>query len=177
MESLTGKSPDIAEGFVAIGQVVGAWGVHGDVKVAVHTDFPERFTTIQRVYLGPDARAWRVLKGRLHKGQALLRLEGIDQPEAVEPLRNLWVQIPLAEVMPLAEDEHYVFEMVGLRVRTTDGRDLGQVVEVLLTEANAVLVVHGEGDEVLIPYLANVVVAEDLAAGQLTVAPVPGLLD
>lgn len=177
LESLAGRSPDIAEGYVAIGQVVGPWGVRGEVKVNLHTDFPERFKTTAVVYLGPEARPVRVLGSRLHKGQVLLRLEGYTTREAAEALRNLWVQVPRDQVMPLAEGEHYVFDMIGLQVHTTDGRLLGAVTEVLFTDANEVLVVQGEAGEVLIPYLSAVVAAEDMAAREIVIHPLPGLLD
>lgn len=177
MESLSGRSPDVAPGYIAIGQIVGAWGVHGDVKVNLHTDFPERFRTTEIVYLGVQARPVRVLKSRLHKGQALLRLEGYKTPEAVEALRDLWVQVPETAVVPLPEGEHYVFEMIGLAVHTTDGRYLGQIVEVLLTGANEVLVVQSDAGEVLIPYLNSIVVEEDVRGGQIVIEAVPGLLD
>lgn len=177
MESLTGRSPDIAAGYIAIGQIVGPWGVHGDVKVNLHTDFPERFQTTQVVYVGPQAQPLQVLNSRQHKGQVLLRLEGYNTPEATEELRNLWVQVPEAELTSLPEGEHYIFEMIGLAVRTTDGRNLGQIMEVLLGEANEVLVVRGDLGEVLIPYINNVVVQENLDAGEIVIEPVPGLLD
>ncbi len=177
MESLSGRSPDIAPGYIAIGQIVGAWGVHGDVKVNLHTDFPERFQTTEIIYLGVQAQPVRVLKSRLHKGQALLRLEGYETPEAVEALRNLWVQVPETDVVPLPEGEHYVFEMIGLAVHTTDGRYLGEIVEVLLTGANEVLVVQGNAGEVLIPYLSSIVVEEDVRGGHIVIEAVPGLLD
>lgn len=176
-ESLAGRSPEVAEGYIAIGQVAGPWGVRGEVKVNLHTDFPERFKTTTVVYLGPQAQPVRVLGSRLHGGQVLLRLEGYTTREAAEALRNLWVQVPRDQVVPLPEGEHYVFEMIGLRVRTADGRQLGVITEVLLTAANDVLVVEGDLGEVLIPYLSSVVVAEDMAAGEIVVQPPPGLLD
>lgn len=177
MQSLTGRSPDIAAGYIAIGQIAGPWGVHGDVKVNLHTDFPERFQTTKVVYVGPQAQPLQVLSSRLHKGQVLLRLEGYDTPEATEELRNLWVQVPEAELVNLPEGEHYVFEMIGLAVRTTDGRNLGQITEILLSAANEILVVQGDLGEVLIPYISSVVVHEDLSAREIVIKPMPGLLE
>jgi 16S rRNA processing protein RimM len=177
MESLTGRSPDIAAGYIAIGQIVGPWGVHGDVKVNIHTDFPERFQSMEVVYVGPQAQPLRVLSSRQHKGQVLLRLQGYTTPEATEQLRNLWVQVPETELISLPEGEHYVFEMIGLTVRTGDGRHLGQITEVLLGEANEVLVVQGDLGEVLIPYISSVVIQEDFSTGEIVIEPVPGLLE
>lgn len=177
MERLTGYSPDIAKGYIAIGRINGPWGLRGEVKVTLHTDFPERFQDLSIVYLGPEARPVRLLSSRLYKGQILLRLEGYADRTAAEELRGQWVQIPREEVVPLPEGEHYAFELIGLRVLTTDGRDLGEIVEILFTGANEVFVVRSSTGEVLIPYVRDVVVREDLEAGTLWVEPIPGLLE
>ena len=177
MESLTGTSPELAEGYVAIGQIAAPWGIRGQVKVILHTDFPERFETMEVAYLGPDAHPVRVVASRPYKGHWLVAFEGYDDRTSAEALRGLWVQIRRKEVMPLEEGERYVFQLVGLRVRTTDGRDLGDIGEVLFTGANEVFVVRGDLGEVLIPYIADVVVAEDMEAGEILVEPIPGLLE
>lgn len=177
MQSLTGRSPDIADGYFAIGQILRPWGVRGDVKVALHTDFPQRFQDLTLVYLGPEARPAQVLSSRMHQGQALLRLEGYDTPEAAEALRGLWIQLPQDQLMPLPADEHYVFEMIGVHVVTTDGRDLGEIAEVLITSANDVLVIRNAAGDILIPYIDDVVAEEDLPARRITIRPLPGLLD
>lgn len=177
MESLSGRSPDVADGYIAIGQIVAAWGVRGEVKVVLHTDFPQRFQHLETVYLGPRATPVALRSSRPLHGQILLRLAGCETRAEAEQLRGQWVQVPVAQAMPLAAGERYVFELVGLQVVTTDGRNLGEVVEVLLTAANEVLVVRGDSGEVLVPYINDVVVGEDLAGGRLLIAPVPGLLD
>ena len=68
-----------------------------------------------------------------------------------------------------------LFRSEGLRVRTTEGEDLGRVTEVLQTGANDVWVVRGRGGEVLIPALKDVIVGVDLDAGAVTVALPEGL--
>jgi len=82
------------------------------------------------------------------------------------------------DVTPLQEGEQYVFNLIGVRVRTTDGRDLGAITEVLATGANEVFVVQAEdGSEVLIPYISDVIASEHIELGEIVVHPVPGLLD
>lgn len=177
MESLSGKSPEIAEGYVAIGQISAAWGVRGELKVTPHTDFPERFAQPGMVYLGPNAQPVRLLSSRPHQDSILIRLEGYPDRTSAEKLAGLWVQIPANEVKPLDEGEHYAFQLMGVRVRTTDGRELGQITEVLFTGANEVFVVQGEAGEVLVPYIGDVIAEDNVAAGEIVVYPIPGLLD
>ncbi len=177
MESFTGRSPDIADGYIAVGHIGSVFGVKGEVRVTLATDFPERFRGLETVYLGPEARPARLLSSRPHQDAMLVRLEGYPDRTAAESLIGLWVQVPQAEVLPLGDGEYYVFQLIGLRVRTTDGRDLGVIDEILNTPANEVFVVQGEAGEVLIPYINDVIAEERLDAGEIIVHPVPGLLD
>lgn len=177
MQSFTGRSPDIADGYIAIGHIGSLFGVKGEVRVTLATDFPERFRGLETVYLGPEARPARLLSSRPHQDAMLVRLEGYDDRTAAEALIGLWVQVPQADVLPLGEGEHYVFQLIGLRVRTTDGRDLGVIDEILSTPANEVFVVRGEAGEVLVPYINDAIAEERLDAGEIIVHPLPGLLD
>jgi 16S rRNA processing protein RimM len=177
LESFTGQSPDIAEGYIAIGHIAAVFGVKGEVKVTLATDFPERFQGLETVYLGPEARPVRLLSSRPHQGNVLARLEGYNDRDSAQTLQGLWIQVPRADILPLGEGEHYVFQLIGLRVRTTDGRELGVIDEILSTPANEVFVVRGDAGEVLIPYINDVIAEERLDAGEIIVHPVPGLLD
>ncbi|TMQ47807.1 MAG: 16S rRNA processing protein RimM, partial [Candidatus Eisenbacteria bacterium] len=79
------------------------------------------------------------------------------------------------DVPPAPERTHYRFELVGLRVRTRDGKHLGAVADVFSTGSNDVIVVRGEGTELLLPYLDNVVLKVDLERGEMVVEIPPGL--
>jgi len=117
------------------------------------------------------------LKGfRLHKGAALLKLEGCHDRATVERLRGQLVQIPIEEAMPLEQDEYYEYQIVGLAVWTAGGKYLGTVDEVISTGANDVYVVRSEGREVLIPAIEDVVLEINLAQGRLVVELMEGLI-
>ncbi len=162
--------------YLVVGRIVAPWGVRGEVKVALETDFPERFKRLKRVYLGEKVTSFVLEGSRLHQGNALLKLEGCDDRDAAEKLRGQLVQIPIEEAMPLGEDEYYVYQIVGLDVWTTEGEHLGRVSEVLFTAANDVYVVQGEKGEILIPAIEDVVLEVDLAGGRLTVELIEGLI-
>src|SRR5947209_20428999 len=104
-----------------IGQIVGAFGVHGEAKVEALTDFPERFTTLARVYLGPELKEYSVHHARRGKAHMLLKLGGVDTPESVDRLRGLEVHIPRSEAMPLPEGHYYLYDVIGMYVTTPDG--------------------------------------------------------
>ena len=162
------------EGYVAVGRVLRPWGLRGHVKVESLTDFPERFAPGARLWL--DGRERRVEHARSQTGYLYVKLSGIDDVGAAEPYRDHLLEVPEAGLPPLDEDEFYHHQLIDLRVLTTDGDELGRVVEVLATGGNAVLVVRGEQGEVLLPFIEDVIKSVDLGAGQVTVELIEGLM-
>jgi 16S rRNA processing protein RimM len=164
--------------FVAIGRIVQPHGVRGEVSVEVLTDFPERFDTIEVVYLGSasEAEARQVKTSRWHRDRVLLSFEGCEDRTAAEELRGLLVQIPAEEVMPLPEGEYYAHDLIGLEVLTVEGEALGRVNDILFTGANEVYVVVGPRGQILLPAITDVVERVDLSAGQIVVRLMDGLV-
>lgn len=162
--------------YLVIGRVARPWGIQGEVKVEIMTDFPDRFSLLRRVHLGPQAVPFALEGFRLHGGAALLKLEGYHDRTSVEKLRGQLVQIPIEEAMPLEQDEYYEHQIVGLAVWTVAGEYLGTVGEVISTGANDVYVVRGQGWEVLIPAIEGVVLEINLAQGRLVVELMEGLI-
>lgn len=163
---------------MTIGRVLGAWGVSGWVRVGPDTDDPRRFRRLSRVRLLPrhGRPQWLKVQGVHVDGQQVrLRFEGVASREAAKLLSNSLLQIPPDEVVPLPEGRYYRFQLLGLEVWTEDGRFLGRVTEILETGANDVLVVQGQGQEVLLPALRDVVRRVDLAGRRMEVALLPGL--
>ncbi len=165
------------KGYMAVGRIVGAHGVHGEIKVKILTDFPERFTPGALLYLEDESFQREVLAARPHKGMLLIKLSGFPNRTAVEPLRGKHLFIPREEAMPLEEDEYYEDELVGLMVETVEGDLLGELMEVMWTGANEVYIVRGERGEILIPAIAQVVQEVDMEQGIMRVALLPGLVD
>jgi 16S rRNA processing protein RimM len=162
--------------------VVGVHGLRGEVKVKILTHDPHRFRLLRQVYigLGDDEPVPRRLEHyRLHKGMALLKLEGLDDRTSAEALRDYLVLVPVAEALPLEEGEFYEHQILGLAVWTAGGEHLGEVVDILYTGANDVYVVRGttpQQPEFLLPAIADTVRQVDLEAGRLIVDLPEGLL-
>lgn len=162
--------------FLEIGRVLRPWGVRGEVKIAVLTSHTEEVKRARRVYLGEEARPFDVQRVRSQRGTMLLKLAGCDSPEQADMLRGLPVSIALRDASPLRPSQYYHHQIIGLRVVTPDGDNLGQIVEILETGANDVYVARGPRGEILLPARAEVVKHVDLEAGQMVVSLLPGLL-
>lgn len=172
----------VPEGYLAVGMITGPHGIRGEVKVELHTDFPERFAPGAILYLGESLQEVEILQARPHKGQYLLLLAGIHERNTADNLRGQWLFIPESQAAELDEDTYWVHDIIGLRVQTEEGRYLGVVQDVLETGANDVYVVDppadvNQGRPLLLPAIAEVIQAVDLATGIMTIRLMAGLLD
>jgi len=127
------------------------------------------------VYVAGQRR--RVLRARNDHDAWILQLTGLNNRDQVEGLRNHLVEVKDVDLRRDDDDSYFVHELIGLRVVTDTGRELGTIAEVIYTGANDVYVVKGDGKEYLIPAIAQVVVRIDLPVSVMTVTPMPGLLD
>lgn len=106
--------------------------------------------------------------GQLH--QALIKLAGVNDPDAAGALRGYLLQLPAAEAWPLPPDTFYAFQLYDLPVRSPDGRTLGTVEDLLATGSNDVYVVRtAAGKELLVPAVKDIVLEINPTAGYILI--------
>jgi len=199
-----------------VGQVVAPFGVKGELKVNILTEFPERFGKLEEVILAPFnsiepglapraaldpatvrgtvALPVRVVDGQvraikppsgptpykiesthIHKGQLLLRLEGVNSADEAEALRGCWLLVPRESAKKLPRGSYYIYQIVGLDVYTDAGAYIGKVDDVLTATANDVYIVKGPGvkdpaGELLVPAIKPVVKRMEMKRGRMIIA-------
>jgi 16S rRNA processing protein RimM len=149
---------------VVTGRLVGPFGVRGEVKLLPLTDFPERLEQMRSLRLrlrGGDCEEWALAGIRPHKQMYVIRLDGCASVEDAEALRDAEVCVPESELPPLPQGEYYVHDIVGLRVVTEAGDELGTVDDVIRTGANDIYRVG----RLMIPATRDAIVRLDPAAG------------
>jgi 16S rRNA processing protein RimM len=169
--------PSTEPRFLIIGRILRSHGVRGEVRAAMYTDLPERFTWLKVVYVGEqNPRPVEVEGVRFHKDQVLLKLKGYDDRDAAEILRSEWLQVPEEEAIPLEEGEYFLYQLIGLEVYSDEDEHLGTLVEVMETKANAVFILRGPRGEILLPDIEEVIQQIDFDNGRMVVHLLPGLL-
>ena len=159
---------------IAVGQILSIHGLSGKVRVRVLSDVPQRFDAGQQLYvLGISYRI--SASSRSSSDRVILKLQGIDTPDAARVLVGQMLTVPEDAVPQLPDGEYFHFQLLGLRVLTEEGEDLGQVTEILETGSNDVYVVTGPEGEVLIPALAGVIQCIQLERGVMLVGLPEGL--
>jgi len=170
--------------FLVLAQIMRSHGVKGDLSIKMLTSFPERMSRLDVVSLTRDPE--KPIKQTKHQvvfvrhaknDQWLMHLDGIETRDEADALRGLYIMVSLEDAIPLESDEIYLFQVIGLEVRTTDGEVLGKVTDIIETGANDVYVVNGTAyGEVLIPAISTVIKDTDVEKGVMTIQVMPGLL-
>jgi 16S rRNA processing protein RimM len=106
-------------------------------------------------------------------------LSGVESATDAERLRGQTLAVPVTTLAPLAPDQFYQHDVVGLRVEHINGAPLGVIVDILTAGPNDIYVVRDEqsGAERMLPAVKAFIKQVDLAAGVLRVEPIPGLFD
>ena len=159
------------ERFIEAGEIVNTHGVRGEVKIMPWTDTPEFLRAIKTLYV--DGKPLRVLSSRVHKGAVLALLEGVEDVNAAMRLKGRRVFID-REDAHLPEGRFFIQDIMGARVVTESGEDLGTLAEVIDAPAGMVYVVRGK-DEHLIPAVDEFVLKTDADAGVITVRLIEGM--
>jgi 16S rRNA processing protein RimM len=153
---------------IRVGQVAGAYGLDGAVKVIPLTDFSDRFDAGATLLI--DGAERQVEWSRASQLGLVMKLRGIDNRTMAGLYRGRYLEVPETAVRPLSEGRFYHHQVVGLAVLTSSGRELGTIAEVLERPANDVWVSRAGVVEHLIPATRDAVVEVDIAGGRVVVA-------
>lgn len=173
------------DSLVLMGRIWRPHGVRGEVKVVPDTDDPDRFADLRTVYTG-TSRNTAGRKGiesvrfqRTKRGVVVvLKLHGVDSREEADALRKHSVFAAEDELPPLAEDEYFLHDLVGLTAESEDGTVIGIVDDVLELPAQEMLVIRREGAAAaMVPAVPEFVLDIDLDAERIVIRPIEGLLE
>lgn len=141
---------------IILGYINGLYGIQGWVKIYSYT---RPLTNIfnYNPWQVKVREQWQTVsfrEGRTHGKGLVAHLEPChDRNEALRWL-NAEIAVYREQLPPTAEDDYYWADLIGLTVINSENRTLGQIVQLLETGANDVLVVKGEREH-LIPFLLN----------------------
>jgi len=157
--------------YISVGKISGVFGVKGWVKVFSFTDPRENILTYSPWLLkkGGETKTVNVVDGQLQGKTIVAQLAGIDDRDQAAALMGWDVFITRNQLPKAAKGEYYWSELIGLRVETIDGVQLGVVDSLLETGANDVIIVQGERERV-IPFLqGQTIINVDLDEGKIVV--------
>ena len=164
--------PVDSDRLLEIGEIKAAYGIKGWVKVFSHTRPIEQIFTYSTWYVG-DGENWQKMEledSRQRSNNGLVaKLKNITDRDSALSLAGKKIAIDKTKMAELEDGDYYWSQLLGLEVINLKSEKLGQVVEILETGANDVLVVKNEQTERLIPYAKSIVVKVRIEPGQILV--------
>ncbi len=153
---------------VIIGRIVAPHGVRGDLRMFPDIDRPEVIKSLKHLWIG--GKKYPLLSARPHKNIYILHVEGVEDRNETERMRNLPVEVLASELPERKDGTYYYFQLLGLRVITEDGEPVGTLSEIIETKANNVYSVrNSEGKDILIPAIPPCILKVNLEDGTMTV--------
>ncbi|GAA4500093.1 ribosome maturation factor RimM [Pseudaeromonas paramecii] len=168
---------------IVVGRLGAVYGIKGWLKVNSFTDNAESIFEYAPWLLqqGGQWREVRLAGWKRHNNGLLCKLDGIDLREEAQALVGADIGVSPEQLPSLPEGEYYWRDLIGCRVVTTKGYELGEVSELMETGSNDVLVVQAKANDAfgmkerLIPFLEEQVIKQiDLAGHTIEVDWDPG---
>ncbi len=159
---------------LVIGRVRTTHGVRGELKVESLSGETEHFLNLARVTMirapgGPDAEreTLEVESVRVAHRLVIMKLAGYDVPETARRWRGCEIAVDRARAAPLAQDEYYYADLVGLTVCVGRVR-CGRVSDLWEGGPTVLLgIIRNDGEQRLVPFQAEFVASVDLEEGRL----------
>ena len=125
-----------------VGVISSTHGIKGEVKVYPTTDDINRYKKLKQVWLAaPEGEVIKELElesVRFFKQMVIVKFKGYDTINDIEKYRGYDLLVTRENAVPLAENEYFIFDVIGSKVRTKEGTEIGVVEEILTTGANDV---------------------------------------
>ena len=166
--------------FVAIGKIIGLFGIRGELKIAPMTCSVDRFTPGLTVWIGPDETTehQRSIKHVRRKGSDLvIQCEGIETRNEAEHCVGHFLFVDREHRISLPPGTWFISDIIGLTVTDEHGSPIGTITDVLQLPAHHVYVIHQGKREILIPAIPSVVQRVDLEHRSMVIHVLDGLLD
>ncbi|MFY9214794.1 MAG: ribosome maturation factor RimM [Tissierellaceae bacterium] len=165
--------------FTIIGKITNTHGIKGEVRVYPLTDNIERFSDLDKVYIGEAKRQASVKTVKYHKGLAILGFEEFDNINQVLDFKDQYLYIDDEDRIVLPEDRYFIFDLIGCEVFDMANKSIGHIVDVILNMGNDVYVIknHKGDKEYLIPAVKEFIKTIDIDKKKIVIDPIEGMIE
>ncbi|HEY5106317.1 MAG TPA: ribosome maturation factor RimM [Caulobacteraceae bacterium] len=112
---------------ILVGQVAGAFGVRGEVRITAWTDDPMSLTAYGPLLREDGGVALSLSGARAVKGALIARAAQVESREAAQVLRGLRLYVRRDSLPEPEDDTFYLADLIGLAAVSPAGDSLGRV--------------------------------------------------
>ena len=179
--------------YAIVGLIRKAQGIRGEVVVEPLTDKPDVvFASGSRVFAGTtdgelamvrdvkgeeEKPTLTIARSQPYKKGLIVQFEELQDRDSAELWRGRYLLAPFSELPPLEADQVYLHDLIGMRVVSKDGAEIGKVTTFYELPQGIMLDVDTPSGSVVIPYRPEIVVQTDIAARTIVMDDKLGFLD
>lgn len=150
------------------------------MKVIPITDRPSIFLELSEIFLQKEDGTYQSLeieKVRLSRDFVILKLKDYNSIDSAELLKGKDLSVEKKDVLPLGENEYFVWELIGLKAVDEEGSEIGRVIDVYSMPSHDLYLIKGEGKQFFIPAVHEFVKEVNIAAGYMKVRLIEGIIE
>jgi len=167
------------DNLILMGKVTATHGIKGQLRVVPYSGMADNLLHCEHLLLRDPkglVNKFEVASAAIHGKKLLLTLKGFSGINQVLHFVGSEILLNKEQLAQPEDDEYYWHDLIGMKVVTTDGTDLGILDSIIETGSNDVYVAVAKGKEYLIPAFSDTV-SIDVQARIMTVTPFEGLFD
>ena len=153
---------------VVLGKFGAVYGINGWLKVNSYTDIPEGIFdyTPWQIQVQGNWRQMQISGKKRHGNGLIVKLVDVDDRDQAQLYVNADIAVERSALPQLAEGDFYWRDLMGMAVVNEAGYHLGEVVDMMETGSNDVLVVKANKSDAfgkterLLPFLTDSVIKE-----------------
>ncbi len=160
------------------GKIINTHGLRGEVKVAPWTDYPDDFENIDYVYVKKKTgdEKLHISSVKYQKNNLIIKFREISDINEAETYKNLILYVERNMLGELPEGVYYIADLLGSKVITAEGEEIGVIADIFNTGANDIYDVKREGKKnMLIPVIDEIVKDIDIEKKVITIEMMEGL--
>lgn len=143
---------------INVGKILKPQGIKGEVKILPLVDDVSRFRKVK--YLIVKGQALPVLSLRIADDYVYCALQGVDDRNKAETLRDEFVAVKREDAVRLEEGRHFIVDLIGCEIYAGDKR-IGVLDDVLQhTKTDVYLLKTGKGIA-MFPVVDDVILSTD----------------
>ncbi len=154
--------------YIELGIIQRRKGLRGSVVVRLNHDVPhlDSLSTLF-IQINHTLVPYCIEQLSCQDRKAIIKLQGIDDPDAAHALQGCSILVPSGELPQLAPQSTYLDRLIGYHVMDVREGSLGAVQAVYAPSQQKLLVIDYQGQELLVPYHEAIVTHVD--HGQQTI--------
>lgn len=165
--------------YTIVGKIINTHGIKGEVKIYPMTDDVERFSNLEKIYIGDLRKEVNLKTVRYHKGFPIIGFKEFDDINQVLTFKDQLIYVDDEDRIVLPEDHYFLYDLIDCVVYDTDNNKIGYINDVLQNVSNDIYVIKDEinNKEYLIPAVKQFIKLVDVESKRVVIDPIEGMIE